>query len=82
MIESGITSKGQTTLPKAVREALGVEPGDRVRYAILADGKVMMMPILRASRLYGMLKYDGPPVSLEDMDKGIVEGAIESAMGS
>jgi len=33
MIESGITSKGQTTLPKPVREALGVGAGDRVRYA-------------------------------------------------
>ncbi len=82
MIESGITSKGQTTLPKAVREALGVETGDRVRYAIMADGKVMMMPAKPVSRLFGMLKYDGPPVSLEDMDRGIVEGAIESAMGS
>lgn len=81
MIESGITSKGQTTLPKAVREALGVKPGDRIRYAIV-DGRVMMFPVLPAARLYGRLQYDGPPVSLEDMDRGIVEGAIESAMGS
>ncbi|MDE0137493.1 MAG: AbrB/MazE/SpoVT family DNA-binding domain-containing protein [bacterium] len=34
MIESTITSKGQTTLPKAVREALSVHPGDRVRVAV------------------------------------------------
>ena len=81
MIESGITSKGQTTLPKAVREALGVKPGDRVRYAIV-DGRVMMFPALPAARLFGRLKYDGPPVSLEDMDRGIVEGAIESGFGS
>ncbi len=81
MIESGITSKGQTTLPKAVREALGVQPGDRVRYAIL-EGKVMMMPAKPVSRLFGMLKHDGPPASLEDMDRAIAEGAIESAIGS
>ena len=34
MIESGITSKGQTTLPKAVREALSIQAGDRIRYVI------------------------------------------------
>ena len=81
MIESGITSKGQTTLPKAVREALGVEPGDRVRYAIF-DGKVMMMPAKPVSRLFGVLQHDGPPATLEDMDRAIAEGAIESGMGS
>ena len=32
MVESAVASKGRTTLPKAVREALGVVPGDRVRY--------------------------------------------------
>ena len=78
MIESGITSKGQTTIPKPVRQALGVKPGDRVRYAIL-DGKVLILPVKPLSRLYGSLKYEGPPVSLEDMDRGIAEGAIESA---
>ncbi len=81
MIESGITSKGQTTLPKAVREALGVKPGDRVRYAIF-DEKVMMMPAKPVSRLFGALKYDGPPKTLEDMDRAITEAAVESALGS
>ena len=81
MIESGITAKGQTTLPKPVREALGLKAGDRVRYAIL-DGKVMMMPVLPASRLFGILKYDGPPVSLEDIDEAIKQRAAESVMGS
>ena len=80
MIESGITSKGQTTLPKAVREALGVNPGDRVRYAIF-DGKVMIMPARPVSRLFGSLKYDGPPKTLEDMDRGITEAATERALG-
>jgi AbrB family looped-hinge helix DNA binding protein len=30
-----VTSKGQVTLPKAVREALGVEPGDRVLFRVV-----------------------------------------------
>ena len=81
MIESGITSKGQTTLPKAVREALGVKPGDRVRYAIL-DGRVMLMPARPVSRLFGTLKYDGPPKTLGDMDRGITEAVTERTLGS
>jgi len=39
---SRITSKGQITLPKAVREALGVEAGDRVSFRIGDDGVVVL----------------------------------------
>ncbi len=76
MIESSITSKGQTTLPKAVREALSVRPGDRVRYVIQDDG-VWIMPVRPIGRLFGMLKYDGPTVTLEEMEQAIAEGASE-----
>ena len=76
MIESSITTKGRTTLPKAVREALSVQAGDRVRYVIL-DDKVMIVPVRPTSRLFRSLKYDGPTVTLEDMDRAIAEGARE-----
>ena len=74
MVESGVTSKGQTTLPKAVREALGVQPGDRVRYIIDGD-TVRIVAVRPIRRLFGALRYDGPPVSLEDMDQAIADGA-------
>lgn len=74
MIESSITSKGQTTLPKAVREALSVEAGDRVRY-IVKDDEVRIRKVKPIDRLFGALKYDGPPVSLQEMEQAIVEGA-------
>ena len=77
MIESGITSKGQTTLPKAVREALSVQAGDRVRY-IIQDGEVRIMPVRPIARLFGALRHDGPPVTLDDMERAIVDGAIDS----
>jgi bifunctional DNA-binding transcriptional regulator/antitoxin component of YhaV-PrlF toxin-antitoxin module len=63
-------------LPKAVRDSLAVKAGDKVRYVILDEG-VLMMPVRPTSRLFGSLKYDGPAVSLEDMDRGIAEGAVE-----
>ena len=43
-MESTISSKGQTTLPKAARDSLEVKDGDRVHYVIL-DEEVLMMPV-------------------------------------
>ena len=78
MEESTITSRGRTTLPKPVREALGVAPGDRVRYVILDDG-VRILPRRPIESLFGALKsqYSGPPATLEDMDRAIAKGACE-----
>ena len=76
MNESTITSRGRTTLPKAVREALSVQPGGRVRY-VIQDDQVMIMPVRPISRLFRSLKYDGPTVTLEDMDRAIAEGACD-----
>ena len=77
MIESGVTAKGQTTLPKAVRDALSVKPGDRVRY-VIQDGEVRILKAGPIDRLFGILQYDGPPVSLEAMDRAIAEGASDA----
>ena len=74
MIESGITSKGQTTLPKAVREALSVQAGDRVRY-IIQGGEVRVLPVRPVNRLFGILRHDGPAVTLDEMESAIAEGA-------
>ena len=76
MFESSITIQGQTTLPKAVRDSLAVKAGDKVRYLIL-DECVLIMPVRPTSRLFGSLKYDGLPVSLEEMEDSIAEGAVE-----
>lgn len=77
MIESVLTSKGQTTLPKPVREALGVSPGDRVRYIILGR-EVRILPVRPIGRLFGTLRYEGPPVSLSDMERAVAQGARDT----
>ena len=76
MFESSITIKGQTTLPKAVRESLAVKAGDKVRYVILDQG-VLIMPVRPISQLYSRLQYQGPPATLETMDRAIAEEAAE-----
>lgn len=75
MIESAVTSRGRTTLPKAVRKALGVVPGNRVRYVILDDNQVRMLPVRPLARLFGAYEHEGPPVTLHDMERAISDGA-------
>ena len=41
MITSKLTSRGRVTIPKEIREYLGLNPGDRVRF-VLEDGKLVM----------------------------------------
>ncbi len=75
MQESAITAKGQTTLPKAVRTALGVGPGDRVRYLIGENGEVRILRARPVKRLAGLLKEGRPVVTLDEMDQAIAAGA-------
>ena len=63
MIESSITKKGQTTLPKPVRETIGLKAGDRVRYVISANAT-------RAPDQVGcQVWHDGPAVTVEEMER-------------
>lgn len=40
--DSTLTSKGQTTIPKDIRDSLGMKPGDRMTFTMLPDGTVLM----------------------------------------
>lgn len=77
MPSATLTSKGQLTLPKPVRDRLQLQPGDRVDFVIDADGEIRV----RTSRgdvrdLKGLLHRPGrKPVTLEQMDAAIVRGA-------
>ena len=37
MLHSTVTSKGQTTIPGEIRQAMGIKPGDRLQYAVHGD---------------------------------------------
>jgi AbrB family looped-hinge helix DNA binding protein len=73
-MESAITSKGQATIPKAVREHLRLKPGDRVKFFIHRDGSVVLLPKLPAAALRGFAKHHGRRVTLEEMDEAVAEG--------
>jgi antitoxin PrlF len=78
MYHAKVTSKGQITLPAALRAKLKLVPGSRVDFEERPDGSFVIRRKTRdIGELYGILKYDGPPVSIEDMNDAIAEAAAE-----
>lgn len=55
-----LTSKGQTTIPKEIRDSLGMKPGDRMTFTLMPDGTVVMR-VKRKSvmQLAGVLRKRG-----------------------
>ncbi|MEA1949082.1 MAG: type II toxin-antitoxin system PrlF family antitoxin [Thermodesulfobacteriota bacterium] len=71
MITSTVSSKGQVTIPKVIREFLKVEKFDKIVFIPFEEGKVMITnKQIPASELFGMLKHRNPkqPVSVQEMD--------------
>lgn len=73
MPEATLTTKGQVTIPKAVRDHLKLDTGARVDFVIEDDGTVVMKPVTRHVReLAGLLHRPGRrTVSVEEMDRAI-----------
>jgi antitoxin PrlF len=67
MSRATLTSKGQLTLPKEVRQALGLREGDRLEVEVVG-GEIRMRPIrrYRAAELAGLLK--GSPVPFAGLE--------------
>jgi AbrB family looped-hinge helix DNA binding protein len=75
-MEATLSSKGQATIPKAVRERLQIKPGDRFKFFFHPDG-VIILPKIPTERLKGSVPKLARPVSLEEIDKAIEAGATE-----
>tara|TARA_R110002073_G_scaffold11547_4_gene52549 strand:+ start:5002 stop:5250 length:249 start_codon:yes stop_codon:yes gene_type:complete len=82
MQESTVTIKGQTTLPKDIRQALNLKPGDKLRYLVLDGDEVRIVRSRPVAGLAGMLHQTGrKPVSLDAMDAAIAKGAADEGNG-
>ena len=76
MSAATLTSKGQLTLPKEVRTAMGVGPGDRVDFVRMEDGNFAVLPSTHSVKsLRGLIAKPKKSVSLADMDQAIARGA-------
>ena len=58
--DATLTSKGQTTIPKAIRDGLGMKTGDRMTFTLMPDGVVIMrVKNKRVSDVAGLLHKKG-----------------------
>ena len=75
-MESTLSSKGQATIPKAVRDRLQIKAGDRFKFFFHPDG-VIILPKISTARLKGMVPKPAESVSLEEIDRAIEEGVTQ-----
>ena len=76
--EATITSKGQVTIPKEVRDALGLRARAKVTFTIEPNGRVAMRPAMQSIQdLFGILGKPRRSVSIEEMDEAIKQAAVD-----
>jgi antitoxin PrlF len=70
MSETTLTSKGQVTVPREIRDRLGLASGDKLTFTLLSDGTVIMRAkTRRLLDLAGSLTRPGQPkVTIEQMN--------------
>jgi AbrB family looped-hinge helix DNA binding protein len=72
MPSATLTSKGQITIPKEVRDELGLRVGDRVAFRVIEDGRVIVEPeTIDLRDLKGVLRPRRTGVTLAAMDQAI-----------
>ena len=82
MASSTLTSKGQITIPRAVRDRLGLREGDRVVFQFDEHGNLLLRQETQSplGRLPGLLKHlaKDRPVTAEEMKAAVKRGAAKS----
>lgn len=75
-----MTSKGQITVPKEVRDALRLEPGSKVMFVGLPNGQYNLVPRTgKVSDFIGMLHDpDRPTLTIDEINEAIAEGGAAS----
>ena len=73
MATATLTSKGQVTIPKAVRESLHLHTGDRIEFVVHGPGEASVKPITKTvDEVFGKLHDpDQPALTVEGMDAAI-----------
>jgi len=69
--DATLTSKGQTTIPKEIRDELGMKPGDRMTFTLMSDATVVMRVKNKSiTDLAGTLYKKGrKPVPVEQLSR-------------
>ena len=74
MAAATLTSKGQITIPASIRGELGLKAGTRVEFVKIAEKQYAIMPAtISVKSLKGIIRHNGPPVTIEEMNRVIAE---------
>lgn len=71
MSTATLTSKGQTTIPKDIRDYLELRPGDRIEFMVRDDTVVLRAATRKVTELKGFLPKPSNVLSLDDMEAAI-----------
>jgi antitoxin PrlF len=80
MQQTTLTSKGQVTIPKNIRDFIGLHTGDKIEFVITEKNEVLLRPIIKkVDDVFGVLYKSGRnAVTVEDMDSAIKQKIRES----
>ena len=69
-----MTSKGQVTFPKPIRDELRLRPGDKLEFLLVEHGSLLVTPVTAPlTRLKGMVPKPDAPLSLETLDEAVAK---------
>jgi AbrB family looped-hinge helix DNA binding protein len=75
-----MTSKGQVTIPKAIREQLGLQTGITLHFWVDPTRRIVVTPLtLGIDDLIGILPKPERPLTIDEINEGIAEAAVERA---
>jgi antitoxin PrlF len=72
--DAKVSEKGQTTIPKEVRDLIGLDPGGTVQYITAPDGVRVIAKGKGLRSIKGLFAHGGPPI---DIDQAIMDAVWE-----
>lgn len=81
VLKTVLSSKGQVVLPKAIRDAKQWRPGAELVVEERPEGVLLraapFYPPTTIEEVFGSIPYDGPPLTIEEMDEAVLEAVAE-----
>lgn len=82
MTTAKMTSKGQVTIPKTVRDSLHLHTGDRIEFLIRGDSEAVLRPVTKTvDEVYGRLHQANQPAKTVDEMNEAVSSAMRKRGG-
>lgn len=73
-MEATITSKGQITIPRYIREKLNLQEGDKLHFVVQSDGSIFIVPANRPiTNLKGIVPRPAQAITIAEMDEIVLD---------